>query len=177
LFGVTAALCLVICSDTKPAKEAAPAPEVRRLLGDRTLAILNDATRVEVFRLKPERVAQPDGAKKGEVGGFPILSAGKTQDARFAARIASVLRDKGSYEFDRPKGCLIRPGVAFRLWKGKESVEVVLCFECDILVVIARDEDGKEAHRASKDFDPGRPALMKLAKDAFPDDREIQSLK
>ncbi len=180
MFGPTAAVCvcLAIALDAKPARDADPAPEVRGLLGDRVLAVLDGATRVEVFRLKADRVPQPPGAPKGEdAAGFPIVSTGKARDARFAARVAAVLRDKGTYEFDRPKGCILRPGVAFRLWKGKQSVDLALCFECDILVVVARDEAGKSVHRASKDFDPGRPALVKLARDAFPDDPEIQALR
>lgn len=178
MFGLTVALCLALVPDAKPAGDAGPAPEVRGLLGDRTLAVLDGVTRAEVFRLKAERVAQPPGSAKVEgAGGFPILSTGKPRDARFAARVAAVLRDKGTYEFDRPKGCVIRPGVAFRLWKGKESVDLILCFECNILVVDARDEAGKPVHRAIKDFDPGRPALVKLAREAFPDDPEIRALR
>jgi hypothetical protein len=66
--------------------------------------------------------------------------------------------------------------VAFRLWKDKESVDVIVCFGCSNLRVIARDADGKELAKASGGFGPDKSDLLKLTKEAFPDDKEIQGI-
>jgi hypothetical protein len=52
-----------------------------------------------------------------------------------------------------------------------KTVDVVFCFQCDILSVY---QNGVAV--ASEDFDPIRPALVPLMKKLFPKDGEIQSL-
>ena len=53
---------------------------------------------------------------------------------------------------------------------------MLICFECDQLEYFVRDRAGKLKHRAQAEFDPARPALLKLAKKALPDDKAIQDL-
>jgi hypothetical protein len=61
------------------------------------------------------------------------------------------------------------PGVGFRIWNGKESVDMTVCFICERFLL----------GEAPGDFG-GSPGifgqLAKLAKEAFPDDKEIQGL-
>jgi len=154
--------------------EARPAaPTAKSFLGDRAVRIIKDATKVEVFRIKPMKEQKPAGEV---IGGYTVLSAGRDQGPDFARRLASVLLDDKTYAFDRAKGCIFSPGVVFRLWKGKESVEVITCFQCDEFSILAKDARGETIRQVGEDFDNARPALVKLAKDAFPDDKEIQAL-
>ena len=162
------ALATVLMGETKESN-------VRALLGDRGMAIVRGATRVEVFRIVGNAHRKPTGDPKQEIDGFPIKAVGKERGEAFARSIATVLLDEKSYP-DFAKGCIIEPGVVFRLWKGEESVDLILCFECTILKVITRDAQGHPVQQASRDFDPARPALIKLARAAFPNDPEIQAL-
>jgi hypothetical protein len=96
----------------------------------------------------------------------------------FAKRLASVLIDEHTYLFNSAKGCIFQPSVGFRIWKGDEAaVEVVISFKCDELIVFAPKAADGSIRGALEDFDPARPALVKLAKGAFPDDKEMQGLK
>lgn len=98
-----------------------------------------------------------------------MISTGKALEKEFAARLAAILLDEKTYLFDMaPKSCELNPGVAFRLWKGTRQVNVVLSFECDMLLV--------NPWLGFADFDPARPALVRLVKEALPDDPEIQKL-
>lgn len=94
------------------------------------------------------------------------MSTGKVQGKKFAARLAALLLDEKTYSAEG-KFCEPNPGVAFRLWKGKQHVDVTLCFECNMLQV----------NSVGGDFDHVRPALVTLAKEAFPDDAKIQKLQ
>jgi len=67
------------------------------------------------------------------------------------------------YEWDSAKGCLIMPGMAVRLTRGGMQLEVVFCFECDILVTYL---NGREM--GSEDFDRAHRALAAVAKQLFP---------
>ncbi len=69
-----------------------------------------------------------------------------------------------------------RPGVGYRVWRGDEAVEVVLCFSCDELLVLSPKGADGSVHRAAEDFDPARARLVALAKQEFPADQDIQSL-
>jgi hypothetical protein len=82
-----------------------------------------------------------------------------------------------TYLFELAKGCKFSPGVVLRFRDGKEHVDVLLCFSCDELRVLTVDADGKVTHDRTEDFDPARPTLVELVKEAFPDDAVIQGLK
>ena len=106
-----------------------------------------------------------------------LLATGTTPaDAK--KRVRDILASDDSYLFGTGKGCLMRPGVAIRLTGAdKTVVNIILCYECQVLGVTVRDAAGKELHESGGVFDPAEAALVKLAKDAFPDDKEIQGLK
>jgi hypothetical protein len=133
-------------------------------LGPDAIAILKRAERVEVFRLDQSKF--PWGNSR-EFPRFAVLSTGKTQGRKFAARLAALLLDEKSYSAEG-KFCEPNPGVAFQLWKGKQHVYVTLCFECNMLAVNSK---------VGGNFDFVRPELVRLAKEAFPDDSLIQNLR
>jgi hypothetical protein len=137
--------------------------------------VLKGATRVDTFRLKDERA---DDEGKPNVGRYAIESTGAAQGEAFVQRLAAILLDERTYVFDSAKGCKFQAGVGFRIWKGDESaVEVVICFHCDELIVHAPKAADGSIRGAMEDFDPARAALVKLAKEAFPGDKEIQGMK
>jgi hypothetical protein len=147
-----------------------PTEKVKKHLGDELVKLLQGATRVEAFRIAPA-AAKPGEAK---IADYPIKATAKEPKEGFAKRLAAALLDEKAL-FGTQKRCFL-PGVAFRLWKDKESVEVIVCFGCQNLRLIARDADGKEVKRVSGAFGPG-DALLKLAREAFPDDKELQEIK
>ena len=108
------------------------------------------------------------------IAGFPILATGKEQDQAFAARLTAILL--GDDVTRNAKKCGFSPGVAYRLWKGDLAVEVLICFECDVLWPHVVGERSDHPHLEWQDFDSVRADLIKLAKEAFPDDKEILSL-
>jgi hypothetical protein len=67
--------------------------------------------------------------------------------------------------------------VGLRFWKGKEFAEVILCYHCNELMISAPDTAAQGVKTPYADFDPGRAALVKLAKELFPKDEVIQDLK
>ncbi|MCK6471503.1 MAG: hypothetical protein L6R28_07135 [Planctomycetes bacterium] len=173
-FILLGALALAAC-----ASAAEPSKKVADFLGKDAVEVLKAPEKVECFRidgknhLTPEQQAKVEEATK-RIRGYAITAQGKDQDAAFGGKIAAVLFDEKTYNFEEAKGCDPVPGVAFRVWKGKASVDVILCFECSILIVATGD---KEAHSKSENFDNARAALVALAKSAFPDDKTIQGLK
>jgi hypothetical protein len=169
------AVCLVA---TATGADKAPSKEVKERLGDKTIAILQGATRVEVFRIDPDESAK----RAKRIGGYAITVTGKEQNKEFTGKLADVLLDDGTYVGDQAK--CFEPGVAFRLWKDKESVEVVICFHCANLKLTAKGANGDALDGGdSKKIggfggDKGSyGSLAKLAKEAFPDDKDIQALK
>ena len=143
----------------------------------RTTAILKGATKVEVFRIDGEyessdrkTTARSDVA----VDGFPVLARGKDQDQRFAAKLADILSDEKTYT-DKFAKCFM-PGVAFRVWKGEDSVDVVICFTCHNFY-LGPSSDKQVMETASFQGSPNLSRLVRLAKEALPDDKDIQALK
>jgi hypothetical protein len=137
----------------------------------RGVAILKGATRVEVFRVSPNE-SKPRGIPL--IGGFPITAVGKERGQEFASRLSSILLGRGVTQNE--KKCGLEPGVAFRLWKGDEALEVLVCFKCNVLWPHVVAEPTDKPWFEWQDFDPVRPALVGLAKEAFPEDAEVQGL-
>jgi hypothetical protein len=149
----------------------------RDFVGERAARVLAAPDRVEAYRVSGVRGYSPTSApaeRPAGMAGYPITATGRNQSKDFGARLGAVLLDDKTYEWNMAKGCMFDPGVAFRLWKGEESVVVLICFKCDE-VGIAPDDSVKGLR--IKDADPGILALRRLAQEAFPDDVEIQQLK
>jgi hypothetical protein len=144
---------------------AEPTANVKKFLGDKTIEILDGATKVEVYRISPN--TKPGSNTIGE---YPIIGRGKDQDKAFAAKLRTILFDESTYNFESAKACEFSPGVALRVFKGEEYADVFLCFSCKEL----RIQQGK--HVNQEDFDNKYSELVKLAKTALPDDKEIQAL-
>ena len=143
----------------------------QKALGEKGVAIVQKATKVEAFRISPKRTD-----KKGDkyIGGYPILDTAKELDKNFAAKFAKVLLSDKVYAGDSER--CYEPGVAFRLWQDKNAVEVIICFRCtNFEVHVMGAERGEELDLHG--FGPGLEPFLALAKEAFPKDNEIQGLK
>jgi hypothetical protein len=141
-------------------------------LDRRTRALLAGATKVEVFRLAG-RDDHPKREGERRVGGHLVTAQGEDQGREFAEELAAVLRDEATYA-DRST-TWYSPEVAFRVRKGEEAFDVVVCFHCDNFYrgPPADQEEPNASFRGS----PRRADFVRLAKKAFPDDQEIQALK
>jgi acetyl esterase/lipase len=140
----------------------------------RTKAILTRATRVEVFRIHGDPA--PINPADPTIDGIPLVARGKDQGPEFAARLADVLLDDKTYT-NNFMACFW-PGVAFRVYNGEDCVDVVICFECgNFYLGPPRDVDKPVMQTAAFAGSPSTPRLIRLAKEAFPDDAEMQALE
>lgn len=153
--------------------------EPQRELGTRTLFVLNGATRVEAFRLDDSRDGDQvkDGTTGQEIVDYPLTFQGQTLGPPFAAKLTRAVRDPRTFIGPNDVTCLINPGVAFRAWRGRECVEVILCYHCQQMIVTRKDRQGRSVHTVYTEFGSMRAEFLALAKEAFPGDKAVQSLK
>jgi hypothetical protein len=165
-----------VSSDARQEKAVEPSKKVIGILGDDTITVLKAATKVECFRIQPEKSLDTTIKR---IGDYPIIATGKEQGKDFAGRLTNVLFTDATYEGVGAK--CFDPGVVFRLLTDKkERVDVIICFHCQNLVLTSYDANGKVTNeRVFAPFGgtPSWTALVKLAKEAFPDDKAIQDLK
>jgi hypothetical protein len=158
---------------------------VRNALGEKAVAILSGATKVEAFRLEKQPAATPGKDTIGMDGlQWRIKARGKDPGAGFAARVRDLLLDEAAVQPSGAGGA--RGWVALRLWKGKESVTVVIDFEGRHLYVTTRDGENKQVKAALGGFLLGAKGelddgtlfgrVRALALEAFPEDAEIKAL-
>lgn len=88
------------------------------------------------------------------------------------AELRAMLLDSSLYRWDTAKGCEPDFGVRIRFQRGNDAVDVLFCFDCDILGVY---DNGVAV--GGEDFDDFRNRLLVIVKDMFPDDEAIQSLE
>jgi hypothetical protein len=69
-------------------------------------------------------------------------------------------------------------GVVARLWKGSEFVDILLCYQCSEYAVAGKNVYGPLQFSKVTPYRPfeNRAELVRLARQAFPDDKDIQAL-
>ena len=149
-----------------------PPPRVVRFMGAGAAGTLAGAERVEVFRVSTKRAREDDP----EAGGYVVTATGKAQDAAFARRIADALLDEKSYRFDANRVGGFEPVVVLKVWKGERWVEVLLSFATDELVIRAPGAKDGAVRSAQADAAPARRELLKLARQALPEDAHLKTV-
>jgi len=171
-------LVIVGCSSPLPQSTVEPtrrspakvSEKLKGVLGDKVVAVLAGATKVEPFRIDPNSLGTEDADKtKERIGGYLVIGKGETLDKDSLAELVDVLLDDETY-FGIAADCFM-PGIVFRIWKGQEDVEVLICFQCDNLQFL----EGKITE-GSFGGSRSRERLIELAKKAFPKDKRIQAL-
>ncbi len=111
------------------------------------------------------------------LGDWVIAKRGPVKDRDFAEKITGFLTDEQNFmpppAPGNQKTCIFVPSVAFRLRSGDEYTDVIVCYSCRQLVV---ESTKGQLKLPSVNFDPGYERLKEIAKEAFPDDPEIQRL-
>ncbi len=142
-------------------------------LGETAVKTLDGADKLEVFRIAPMWEKKKD--QSAAFAGYPLLATAKDQGKEYLARLSAVMKDDRSYDWGMAKACEFGPGIAFRISSGKDSFIVLVCFQCSEIGVIT-DESTPTKMRVQS-ADRARPALLKLAREAFPDDKILKSVK
>lgn len=109
--------------------------------------------------------------------GADIVSGTVTPTPEWIDELRKAIASRGSYLWGLDKLCLPQPGVAVRFTREGEQADLLLCFECEMLSLGMTPPPGGGEHQKWLDFDRVNAKLVRLAKQALPDDAEIQSLK
>jgi hypothetical protein len=165
-------VAVIGCAKEPAAKH--PQREITKRLSPQTVAILSQADKVEVFRLDGHSYIKPKKKNQGErrICGFIVTGQGTDQGSEFASRLADILFDDSTYRDDDTK-CFF-PGVGFRVWKGEEVADVLLCFDC--INIYAGPPTEEEPVTIGSFEGPRYKDLAALAKEVFPNDEQIQKL-
>jgi hypothetical protein len=121
------------------------APKTPEELLGPVAAILAGATASEALAVEP-------GPRHGnEIADHQVIATHPMEPA-LVGRLTRALSESATYEFGVQKRCAFRPNVAFRVHKGAETGEVILCFGCSQMGVNAQDAAGRPVHLAGADF-------------------------
>lgn len=122
--------------------------------------------RVEAWLLTSSRASESETYRKKKERAGPVrLNRELTQ------KLSSALLDFNTYVWSLGrKACIINYGARLRFTRGSDTVEFLLCCECDVLSV------SHAGRSQSADFDRGRDALVKALQAAFPRDKIVNQL-
>jgi hypothetical protein len=156
-------MTIVACGVSTRSVPAATAPyrQLLKLLGGtKGFAVLLKPERVDAFRLDHM------------IGEEPVVKGGPAAVGKDTVKdLTTVLSAPESFLWNIGKGCIPVWGVRFSFFRGDDRLEVLLCFNCDILGVRLNDGELQD-----QNFDRVRPQLVRLVKAVFPDDPVIQKL-
>ena len=146
------------------------------------VSLLRSSSHVETFRI--HNMDYSDYKKRDDpryrmyfIDGWPIDKRGPKMGRAYALKVADFLLDDSNFLVPRGPGgvkaCVFDPGVVLRFVSGTDHIDVVICFHCNQLSV--KSTKGI-LPKPSGDFDPGRGSLAILVREAFPNDKDLQSL-
>jgi hypothetical protein len=114
----------------------------------------------------------------GKMDGFAVFGTGAVTDD-VATEVAAAIADPTTY-YDNAGPEDFVPTLGFRFYRkvggGQTSVDVLIGFDHDQVMVVARDNKQREDFRRLMDSTPGRARLVKVSQEAFEVDLEVQSL-
>ena len=150
-------------------------PSPQNLLDGQAIAILKGATHVDTLRIAtPEKRGRELRPHDPHLARFFVLGQGQHLGQTQANAITSNLLEPENYP-PYGKACISDPGVAFRFWRGKESVLIAVCFECGIVEAITLDARSHVMRTGYSEFSAG--LLVPEAKQGFPNDPIVHSLR
>ena len=167
---LVAAVIIVGCSSKS-------SQELEGMVGTDTITTIRNSEEVETFRIESKSYFPEHRDPEGErINGFLVIRKGQTQRAEFGKRLRAILLRDSSYKESGAK--CFEPGVVYRFNHDNKSVDVLICFMCDNV-----DIQPNSKHQAGIDVQlagltkEARNELLKLTKEAFSDDPEIQAIE
>ncbi len=160
-----------------PAPVTEPTPKMREALGPTVLGGLVNATKVQAFRVTDAGGLRPDPAK-AIASDFVRGAAGLELDAPALEALRSVLYDEHSYRLGQDvAGCRFVPHLSFQFRAGLDTLEALVSFSCNQVLFVLGKPGGRWVPQGTFDVKPARKQLLALARQALPQDRDIQQLK
>ena len=152
---------------TNEDKLLGPLPPPRQFIaqlfgGDLASSTVSEPQRVEVSLLK---------GGFGEAGALEIRTGPISPERKTAQALSKALLDFNTYKWTVNKMCSPEYGMKARFIRGGAVVEVLFCFECDILEITFAGKSRTE------NFDFGHHEFVAIAKKLFPKDSKIRELK
>jgi hypothetical protein len=144
-----------------------PMQELYGLLGPELIALLQQADRVEPFRIKPNMHGEQSVPGRPDIEGHEILAQGRPLGPVFAKQLAAaILNDKNVLGVAAE--CDFVPRDAFRLWNGKACATLLICFACSEIHLKYYDASGKALRAAGFYLGANSDSLARLVKQAMP---------
>jgi len=116
----------------------------------------------------------------GKMDGFAVFQTGDvTPD--LTRTLAAIVADPSTYiDATRPDDFV--PLAGYRFYRrldeggGQVSIDVLVSFDCDEILLVAHDKRQKENFRRLIESDPGRGKLLEITRNTFSSDVSIQAL-
>ncbi|NVJ01964.1 hypothetical protein HV824_28105 [Myxococcus sp. AM009] len=124
--------------------------------------------RVQVFLadMNQQWDLEPDADVGPTSGLFLLTREGPELSRKQRQSLAAIWVSPKEHVPYPPKKCGFNPDIAFRFWRGETWVDAVVCFSCRQLIF--HDANGKRIAGSEAGFLDGFPQMVKLAKEAFP---------
>jgi hypothetical protein len=139
--------------------------------------VLAGATKVEVYRIDaggPDQVPRTVGPGDQAIFGFAVLAHGKDLGPEAAHQLTEAFDEADRQHIKWGQYKCYWPGVAFRFHRGGQRADLAVCFHCSNYYL------GPPADRYGQTVatpPPVAAVLARMAKEALPEDKDIQALK
>ena len=134
-------------------------PEVREFLGADIVRILGGANQAASFRLKTALMPAKADSGGNLISGYKVVAKGAPLQGVALKGFLDRVFDAGSYDFKSAKKCVFVPDYALRFQHGKDQVDVLLAFNCQLWRFVHNGKGRVE------DFDPINASLKAMMDD------------
>jgi hypothetical protein len=152
-------------------------------LDDAVVAALRNIEGIVVVPVSPKsdpKIKAIAVGAKDHVDTYPVAGDGKPQGKEAGKAFANALLDTNTYSKWMPFGSEFEPRAGFRLSKGKVYLDVLPSFKSGYMRIQYRVENQGVIVGNSLNLEMSMTTfntLLKLAKEALPDDKELQAIQ
>jgi hypothetical protein len=166
---VTLIACVYMVSGCDNRKLGDPASQV---IGAWNVDVIMASTSSMAYLVDGSVAVNKGDAFGGNADDYPVSGKLGSISTEATSSLLQILLDPESYDWENQKSCIVTPGVRVSFHDSSHLVEIVFCFECDILVVYRDNE-----FMSTGNFDYAHGALVEWLQREYPKNQMIQELR
>lgn len=143
--------------------------------GEAAMQTMRASDSVEVIRLVRANDLKEGFRDQPFYGMVQTGEAIKAPDA-WVSRMRDAVDNSRNYEWLWQSRCLPVPGVCVRYHRGDDCVDLLICFECDLMSLASTGGHGGSISKQWIDFRAKRSPFADLVKELYPNDAAIQGI-
>jgi hypothetical protein len=161
-----------------PPAPTEPSAKLAEAMGEKPLAMLTQATKVTVYKLRFQEGVRPNPQLAIGVD-YERQGNGRELNTSELKQLRGIVYDEKTFKYAPPPCNQFVPEVGMQAQSEADTgtLELLFSFKCGALMFFTAKTAGRSIPGVQLDFRPGKKPLLELVKGLMPQEPAVQALK